>query len=52
MCELFHMKPRTFDDAVSRGTFPIPTFRLGQARHAHAEDVADHTNYLRKKATL
>lgn len=52
LCELFHMKARTFDVAVARGTFPIPTFRLGLVRHAHAEDVANHINLLRQKAAL
>jgi hypothetical protein len=51
LAEVFHMEPMSILNAVSVGSFPVPTFRLGNKRYAHVEDVANHLNNLRKGAT-
>lgn len=33
---------RTLQNKISRGIFPIPTFKLGRDRHAAIEDVASY----------
>lgn len=47
LATLMGVEPRTIENQIHRGAFPIKTFKLGSKPVAHIQDVANHIDTCR-----
>ena len=47
LATLMGVEPRTIENQIQRGDFPIKTFKLGSKSVAHIQDVATHIDKCR-----
>ena len=50
--ELHYANAKSLLNAISAEQFPVPTFKLGKFRVAHASDVAAYIDAQRKGARI
>ena len=48
LAKLMGLEPRTVENQIGRGDFPIKTFKLGSKSVAHIQDVANHIDACRE----